>query len=372
MSTHICFLSNGYGEERSAALIARELRTVRPDLCVSGISIVTPGWEYARHSIPILYEGEMPPSGGFPTKSLPGLLRDLHFLPKQVCGLRAFVRKQTTIDNVVAVGDITLLLIARKMFHKPTVLVALPKSDYKRPHSLLETSLLRRIACPVLTRDACTRDTLCLRHIDAFYLGNPLMDGLTPSGLRLAGSPMVGLLPGSRVEAYNNFRRIARVVSLLPAQVNFACALPPSLVLQRVADTVTPDGWVLSGNMLKNGDRAIQLVQNGFEDVICAAEVIIGLAGTANEQAAGLGKPVVTFEGCGPQTTRRRMKDQELMLGGTARFVPDFPHGVADEVSLLLAQPHLREIRGRMGHQHMGDPGGSRRIAEFLISSFEV
>ena len=111
------------------------------------------------------------------------------------------------------------------------------------------------------------------------------------------------------------------------------------------------------------------MVRNGFEDIIARAEVLIGLAGTANEQAVGMGKPVVSFAGTGPQTTVTRMTKQEMMLGGSVRYIADFPRGVAEEVSFLLSHPEEAMRRGRIGIERMGSPGASRRIAEHIAET---
>ena len=333
---HICFTSNGYGEDRAAAQIASELRALRPDFTVSAVTLLTAGEEFARRDIPLLYQGKMPPSGGFPLMSVCGLARDLTFLPCQYNELRQLQRRENDVDLTVAVGDLCLLLISRKLFGKPTIFLALSKSEYKRRYSCFELALLRKLASPVLTRDSFTLERLRHWRINSSHLGNPLMDGLTPNGIKFINAPLLGLLPGSREEAYGNFRRICRVVSDLPVGLGIACALPPSLDVTRIRDIVASDGWSGDSEAIYNGTHTIQLLRNGFEDVISAAKVIIGLAGTANEQAAGLGKPVVSFVGCGPQTTRRRMLDQQRLLGGTAKFVADYPHGVVREVCELL------------------------------------
>ncbi len=106
--------------------------------------------------------------------------------------------------------------------------------------------------------------------------------------------------------------------------------------------------------------------------MISESEIVIGLAGTANEQAAGLGKPVVSFTGYGPQTTLRRMKDQARLLGSAVKFVSDFPNGVVTEISFLLSNPEERIRRGKAGSLRMGPPGGARNIANLLVKHFNL
>jgi uncharacterized protein (TIGR03492 family) len=58
----------------------------------------------------------------------------------------------------------------------------------------------------------------------------------------------------------------------------------------------------------------VQLTR-AFGDSVQAADVVVGLAGTANEQSSGLGKSVVTFPGPGTQASRRLVELQQRLLG---------------------------------------------------------
>ena len=57
-------------------------------------------------------------------------------------------------------------------------------------------------------QEACIRRSR--KRADAIFLGNPMMDGLIPKSLDLGNDPIVGILPGSREEAYENLRRTCR------------------------------------------------------------------------------------------------------------------------------------------------------------------
>jgi uncharacterized protein (TIGR03492 family) len=91
-----------------------------------------------------------------------------------------------------------------------------------------------------------------------------------------------------------------------------------------------------------------------------------GMAGTANEQAAGLGRVVITFPGHGPQACRARLRIQERLLGGAAIFVDGPAETVAAEIVRLLDDPEERARRAQAGRNRMGPPGASARIAEWL------
>ncbi len=370
MSRYILFLSNCHGEDRSAALIAKELKKLKPDIKVAGAPLISSGEEYTKRKIPVIIKSKIPPSGGFPTKSFTGFLMDLptFYIPLRYYFILRKVR--TEVDFSVVVGDIFLLVLGYFALKKETIFLAPAKSDYQRPHYRIEEFFMRKIPRKVLTHDEYTAKNLRKKGINALFLGNPMMDDLHPKGISLGEPPIVGLLPGSRLEAYKNFLKILKVVEKIKEKVSFACAIPSSLNVEKIVESAKKEGWNLQGNTLRKGEKSILLVKDGFEDVISKSNIIIGLAGTANEQAAGLGKPVISFAGCGPQTTPGRMRDQARLLGEAVKFVSDFPEGVISEISYLLANPEERKRRGKIGSLRMGPPGGARKIAELIVEEF--
>jgi len=62
----------------------------------------------------------------------------------------------------------------------------------------------------------------------------------------------------------------------------------------------------------------IKIVQGKFGDVLSSSKVIIGLSGMGNEQAVGLGKPVVSFPTPGPPGSRFRQAGGELSYPGSS------------------------------------------------------
>jgi uncharacterized protein (TIGR03492 family) len=365
-------LSNGYGEDRSAALIAAALKRLRPDIEVSGAPLITDGNEYLRRHIPVLTRGSVPPSGGFTTLTVKAFLQDLTFNVKHLRYYRHLRSLRSLIDSMVVIGDTFLLVLAHVALRKPTIHFSLSKSDFKNSHLVVEEWVFRRIPHKVLTRDAHTCRSLRDRQIDAHYLGNPMMDDLEPRGIPIGDGRIVGLLPGSKNYSYANFRKMLQVVAEIQDKVEFVCAVSPSLETRLLAKAAHQEGWENSNGFLVRDRQSVHLIKDGFEDVISKSEIIVSLAGTATEQAAGLGKPVVSFTGAGTQTIPKRMKDQQRLLDGAVRYVDDFPRGVAAEVSRLLADRKERMKRGSAGMSRMGPPGASRRIARFLIEELEV
>ena len=143
------------------------------------------------------------------------------------------------------------------------------------------------------------------------------------------------------------------------------------LDIEKMAESVREDGWTLvDGRLLCKGEKTVVMGKDLFDTVLHDSTVVIGMAGTANEQAAGMGRSVISFVGAGAQTTPARMIDQERLLGGSAAYISDFPAGVSREISWLLAHPEERQRRGEIGRQRMGPPGGAKKIADFLFEEF--
>jgi uncharacterized protein (TIGR03492 family) len=365
-------LTNGLGEDRAAALVAREIRLRRPALELIAAPLVTTGAEFANHGIPCALSGALPRSGGFPAASLLALLRDLPRVPAYVSYVRRLRRLRRPDDAFVACGDVFLLGLGRIAFGRAGAHLALPKSVYGQPHSALERALLRPWATIVLARDQATADALHARGVRAAFVGNPLVDGFPASVPAPPGPPRVLLLPGSRTEAPDNLVRLLDLVLLVRHPARWQCAWPRGIAVDEADRAASAAGWTRDGDTLRRGAAAVVVCaqQEGrtFESLLSEADLVVGLAGTANEQAAALGKPVVTLVGCGPQTTARRMAEQERLLGGAAQFVRGSRRAVASAIEALLASPEERARRGALGVTRTGPPGGAARVAERLLS----
>jgi len=384
MQDIVLFTSNCFGEDRSAALIARELVALGEPARryrVMGASLISDGRDYTSRGIPLLFSSAVPPSGGFPTHSVRGFLADLFSgsittVFRFVKTLRSHARE---IRVGVVVGDVALLILTRwALPHTPLVFLSLPKSDYIAPHYAIELWYITRHASHFLTRDAYTAANLQQKGIPALFLGNPIMDDLDPVPTPFVPSekPVVGLLPGSREEAYANFALMLPIIEAVDQNIpcTFIAALPSTLTDERLALVARQYGWEYRARspfpLLSRGSTSVVLSRGIFASVLHLSTVVLGLAGTANEQAAGLGKPVVAFRGRGPQTTARRFREQQRLLGDALSFQPDYPDGVIREILFLLQNPEERSRRGGIGQTHMGSPGGSRAIASLIASHY--
>ena len=368
----ISFLTNGFGEDRTGALIACELRRLAPEHPIVAIPMVSSGNDFQKHGFETVWEGAFPPGQGFGSQEFRLFLKDIPYARDYFRYLGFLAKRRSEFDHAFVVGDVFLLIHAYFGLGRKSVFLALAKSNHMNPHSGIEEWVIRHFASRVLTRDAYTAECLRAKGIDARFLGNPIMDGIGEPGPEKAiNPPVIGLLPGSRDEADHNFRRILAVIDGISEPAQYLCALSPVLDIEKMAASVAADGWTLTAvEVLRKGGKSVQMGKNLFERVLHDSTLVIGMAGTANEQAAGMGRPVVSFVGAGAQTTPSRMIDQERLLGGAAAYISDFPEGVSREISYLLAHPEERARRGAIGRERMGAPGGAKKIAKFLVQEF--
>lgn len=180
--------------------------------------------------------------------------------------------------------------------------------------------------------------------------------------------PVLALLPGQRGDAQTS----------LPVMLGAACALPDMQALvawPRPFDELPPLlGWTLEergewGVLARRGTCSVWLLRASFSTILHAAAasggVALGTAGTANEQAAGLGVPVVGFPTAGPQYVPGFAVRQQRLLGAALTLTRPEASAAAQAVRELLGGPQ-RTTAVRDGQRRIGQAGALPQIAEEL------
>ncbi len=399
----VLFLSNGHAEDLIAATIIKKLLGQCPYLSIRALPLVGEGRAYDKVDIKIIGPRKLMPSSGFAGFSLLWLVKDiasgwLRIFKRQIDTLRA----ERTISNVVVcVGDVFLVLLSALFVKKPIIFLPTAKSSYTRKfkeHYRIEKLLMRRLCKLVLPRDKLTTSSLKNFGIKARYIGNVMMDCLEMSGENFGIKPgeyVVGILPGSKKEAYHNLPVILDAVTVinkrfffskssLSKKVDFLLALAPSLSLDKLSMAASQgDSWTLKdstsaekkrgiiAHLISSEGSQIKIIQGKFGDVLYSSEVIIGLSGMGNEQAVGLGKPVVSFPGKGPQITRKFLHIQRLLLGGAVSIVETRGEAVAKEVYSVLIHPEKKKKALKAGKERMGGFGAALRAAKLIKKEIE-
>ena len=409
----LLILSNGHGEDEVASLIVQAMQRLPHPPVINALPIVGTGQAYHRPKIEIVGPVQAMPSGGFVYMDLRQLLGDLgggllSLTWRQLQVIRTQVLKGS---RILAVGDIVPLLFAW-WSGAPYAFVGTAKSDYylrdlDGPYPELawsqrwqssvylpwERLLMQHPRCrAVFPRDHLTSERLRQWPIPVFDFGNPMMDQLDPQGhlplqqLGVKSALTVLLLPGSRPpEVYANWALILSAIAdmlltITPASLRkrdllFLAAITPSLDLQAFHPTLKHHGWRWQSEESTVKEVIIQtfmqkqatllLAQRGFNDCLHAADIVIAMAGTATEQCVGLGKPVVTLPGRGPQFTAKFARAQARFLGPSITMV-DRPDQVPAAVQHLAMQSEQKQEWQLNGDRRMGKPGAAQQIAACL------
>jgi uncharacterized protein (TIGR03492 family) len=386
----VLLLSNGHGEDAIAARIARALGELDVR-CIQAWPMVGSGGAYAGAGIDTIGVRNELPSEGFATLSLPLFVRDLRagWIGTHRRQLAYAMAQRGQHDVAIAVGDI-VPIVAATLSRTPYFFVGCAKSTYygrAGSYTWLERTLLRRRAVVCYPRDALTATSLGTAGVPVRYVGNPMMDGLEPSGtVDLGDSVVIACLPGSRSDAATNAAHILALVGRARQQwaslgpVHFAFAVAPTFDVDAFARALAMGNseWrvSLSSSDVRSACSArAQLSEtlsaavyvDHLGDVMHNARVAIGLAGTANEQAIGLGVPVVTFATDGVQG-RAYLRMKTRYYGDAVQLVEPTGEAIARAAVGLSTDGPLRQRAILAGRERMGAPGASATIARDVLS----
>ncbi len=329
----ILILSNGHGEDLSGSLIAKQF--LKSGYFVNALPIVGKGNHYEKEKIKIIGKTKEFSTGGIGYNSFKGRLieifgGEIFYLLKKLF-LTYKIRKK--YDYFFVVGDIVPVFFAwvcRKDFF--TYLVAY-SSHYEGKLKLPWPSkffLISQKAKKIYTRDSLTADDLTnqLKKKVSFF-GNPFMDKFFSRDKELKKTEFsIGLFPGSRFpEIVDNFVLILEVLEALSdfkyfQKIEFNFAIVNALSLSKIKEIFKSRRWLLLEKIeekyfLKCQYKSLEvhIYWNNFEKILLKSRCCISMAGTAAEQAIGLGKPVIQIEGNGPQFTKSFAEAQRRLLG---------------------------------------------------------
>ncbi|KGF98894.1 hypothetical protein EU96_0202 [Prochlorococcus marinus str. MIT 9302] len=329
----ILLLSNGHGEDLSGSLIAKKL--VNSGFSVEALPIVGKGIHYEKEKIKIIGNTKEFSTGGIGYNSFKGRLNEIFggeiiYLLKRLY-LTYKIRKKYNYFFVV--GDIVPIFFAwvcKKDFF--TYLVAY-SSHYEGKLKLPWPSkffLISKKAKSIYTRDFLTANDLTFQlKKKVSFLGNPFMDKFFFRDKELKKSEFsIGLFPGSRFpEILNNFVLILEVLEALSSlsylqKIQFNFAIVNSLSSSKIREIFKNRKWVYLEKINENNllifqykSLKVNVYWNNFDEILLQSKCCISMAGTAAEQATGLGKPVIQIEGKGPQFTKSFAEAQRRLLG---------------------------------------------------------
>ena len=404
----LLILSNGHGEDAIAARIAEQLQLTPnpPELAI--LPLVGEGHAYRGLNIPLIGRVKKMPSGGFVYMDSRELWRDLQggLLQLTLAQFQSIRQWGQEGGKILAVGDILPLIFAW-MSGAEYAFVGTAKSEYYlrdendwlASTSFLERSLgsdyfpwerwlMSRPKCrAVFPRDSLTSQNLQQFSIPAFDLGNPMMDGLEATTKSFLDNPKpltILLLPGSRSpETERNWQLILQAINEILQQftnqdICFLAAIAPSLDLQPLKSALSIQQWqIMSLNLadtlindpqaisFQKGNAKLFLSQQAYGNCLHLSDVAIAMAGTATEQFVGLGKPVFSLPGEGPQFTPKFAQRQTYLLGQSVILSKNLEE-MGRELNSVLNSPEKRQAIAENGKKRLGKPGAANRIANCL------
>ena len=407
----VLLLSNGHGEDLSGALVAAQL--IQRGIPVAALPLVGHGNPYRQLGVPVLGRTRSCSTGGLGYTSLAGRLNELMegqllYVLSRLLLLR---RHRRHYGLVVAVGDV-LAVLGGWLSGLPTAVYLVAYSSHYEGRLRLPWPCGWLLAQPgiraIWSRDSLTATDLTRQLAQPVqFLGNPFLDVVSvanPQGQQhppeaVAAGLELALVPGSRLpEAARNLGLMLQVLALLPEPwvqrqgLRLRAALVPDLDRRRIAELGQTLGWRLEGAedrgaedreamRLVRGPLQLELGWGQFTEILSSAALVLCTAGTAAEQAVGLGKPVLQLAGRGPQFTAGFAEAQRRLLGPGVHCAPG-PSGEARTLSAsahlvqtLLDQqrdphhgPRLRRDLAALGLDRIGRPGGTAAMTSAIMA----
>lgn len=372
-------LSNGAGED---AIASKVLKRIPPEIQSQVVCcpLVGEGHAYSER-FELCGPRVNPPSEGLFRESWTLALKDL---AQGVVGghlrqLRFLRANRESIGLAVAVGDLFPVLWAGLAGIKNVLFIGTAKSVYHHPYSAIERWLLKLLVKRSIVRDGATAQELVRFGLDAEWLGNAMMDEVQPQGVDLpfpVDHPVLTLFPGSRGQAPEVLAyqlNIVEIVRETHSNLEVGVALAPGTQVLSLVEPAVESGWDFeptynnaSRGILRRGQAKIHLLSGVLGDLLFRSSVALGQAGTANEQAAGAGVPVVAYDPRGEKGLKWYRARQKGLLGDAVRVVVQEPALVAAEIQYLLSDDEERERRAEIGRDRMGPPGGCQLMADCI------
>jgi uncharacterized protein (TIGR03492 family) len=374
----VLVISNGYGEDAMAAILARELSN-HVDL-VEALPTVGAGKSYEGVCETVGPRGKLASEGH---RKVGSLFKDFqHGLALTAVKHVKFMRdNRGRWDKVVTVGDIIGPLLAFAGGHKVDLHLDVYNSGYARQYSVAEKQALKRCVCKVLCRDDILAGSLRALNIDAGFAGNLMMDTVPELDLDIAslmtGKIAITLLPGSREHAPKLFAVEMEAINRLSQKHPLILFVPVAQGVD-VGTLIQKAGLrnLIDQNLLGEQHLAIaatfdqtevHFFEKGIGTLARQSRVVVGQAGTAGFQSAGLGIPVIALvpEDARPQRVRRN----ERLMGESRITSPVDANQIANKLEPLLKDAKEAERRGKIGIERMGPPGALDAAVRIIAGS---
>ncbi|MFN4151361.1 MAG: lipid-A-disaccharide synthase-related protein [Candidatus Sericytochromatia bacterium] len=387
---NVLFISNGSAEDAIGLSLIRYWLSFRDEDRVAALAMVGDAKAYIQNDIPLISPPVKLPSNGFGYQNWKLFFKDIESgLLSNVKNWYGTLKKLSPqVDYVIGVGDIVPVM-AIKVLNKPSAFIGCAMSDYylkkgegPSSYSSVKRKILKDSNTLVFPRDNYTTQNLLKLGIRAEYHGNPMLDCIEYNkNLELNLSKyarVIGVLPGSHDDARENFRKIidlAQKMSQNNKPFTYLVAVADKEDIPRYGKDLSNRNWFIQKTtpkhtIWKNNKDELHLLNGYFGNVLMSSHVIIGTSGTGNEQAAGLGIPVVSFGAGSIQYTLKFGAAQQKLLGKSLAFLPQLeptPEMFLKYVERAFNDTKYREEVKQIAIERFGDFGASERIVYRIL-----
>ena len=360
--------SNGYGEDAMGVRLATMLKKRFPSAQICAFPLVGKGEQYSKNGIEIISPVVDTPTGGIIKYDVKDLYTELKAGLLRHIGsqLRKWKSIRSRCNTVLCVGDTYLLCHTLWGQGKKAVLVATAKTKYISGHWKLESFLYRKGCRKVWTRDEATADELRDNGVNAVFEGNPIMDlqcdaerrkNLWRTGRRIL------VLPGSRGRAYRDLHLVLGALEKIASRypVSAVMVLAPSIEVAKIVQNSR--GWKYDGHVLMHENITLDLFTGDVSEVAHGAELLLGLAGTANQVCAGIGIPVLSIKEKGKFVQKKLLGDAELLVAPDA-------DSLSNAALELLDDPERLAFMGEAGRKRLGASGALESVVRYAENEF--
>lgn len=112
----------------------------------------------------------------------------------------------------------------------------------------------------------------------------------------------------------------------------------------------------------------VTIISNGYGEDAVGAALALSTSGTATQQVAGWGVPVVAFAMRQPPHTAAFAEAQRRLLQGALVVTEAEPDAIARALVRLRSDPERYRRLQAQGRQAMGSPGATGRIAQAILA----
>lgn len=367
--------------DASGALLANELRKLRPDISIWGAG----GHHMREAGVELVADFSLVGAIGIieSLKIVPRLLVELARLKKE------FVKRRPDVFVPIDFGafNVPLGTFVREQ-GIPTVYFFPPGSWRRRAKN---PSKLLAAADRIITPFPWSEEILRSAGADVAFLGHPMLDRVAPSMerddfLKSLGVPpesrVIGLLPGSRPH---------EVLNIMPALVG--AGLRISERMPDIGAYLIPAASDRAERDIKRSlkricveNSAFRVVRDMTYDVMAHSDLLISCSGTATLEAMILGTPmIIVYRGSKAMKIeymlRKRILEQSIgmpnIIAGR-KICPELlgdeasPEKIANLAASFLENPEeMRCMKQELqtARQILGKPGGTRRAAEEILET---